>query len=96
MRALAAGTIVLGAVKDEASEQLDAEAVGALATLGIRGDLRGRRRESHAFIGVKGAPPGSALQALGPRPVEVRVGEPGAVFGLELVAFQLEAAAPAR
>ena len=96
VRALAAGTIVLGAVKDEASEQLDADAIGALATLGIRGDLRGRRRESHAFIGVKGAPPGSALEALGPRPVEVRVGEPGAAFGLELVEFQLAAAAPAR
>ncbi len=96
VRALAAGTIVLGAVKDEASEQLDADAVGALATLGIQGDLRGRRRESHAFIGVKGAPPRSALQALGPRPVEVRVGEPGAAFGLELVEFQLEAAVPAR
>jgi hypothetical protein len=96
VRALAAGTIVLGAVKDEASEQLDAEAVGALATLGVRGDLRGRRRESHAFIGVKGAPPGSALEALGPRLVEVQVGEAGAAFGLELVEFQLETPAPAR
>ena len=96
VRALAAGTIVLGAVKDEASEQLDADAVGALATLGIHGDLRGRRRESHAFIGVKGAPPGTALEALGPRLVEVRVGEPDAAFGFELVEFQLDAARPAR
>ena len=72
------GAIVLGAVKDEASAQLGADAVAALASLGVRGDLRGRYRESHAFIGVKGAPPGSALEALGPRAVEVRVGEPGA------------------
>ena len=81
---LAAGTIVLGAVKDEASMSLRADAVEALATLGVRGDLRGHYRESHAFIGVKGAPPGSALEALGPQAVEIRVGEPDAEFGLEL------------
>jgi hypothetical protein len=87
--ALPAGTMVLGAVKDEASGRLDAEAVRALGTLGVRGDLRGHFRESHAFIGVRGAPPGSAIEALGPRPVEVRVGEPDAGFGLELVEFEL-------
>ena len=43
---------------------------------------------------MKGAPPGSALEALGPRAVEVRVGEPGAAFGLELVEFRLEARRP--
>jgi hypothetical protein len=96
VKALPAGTIVLGAVKDEASGSLDAEAIGALATLGVRGDLRGRYRESHAFIGVKGAPPGSALEALGPRAVEVRVGEPAAAFGIELVEFQLAPAASSR
>jgi hypothetical protein len=96
VRALPEGTIVLGAVKDEASEALAADAVGALATVGIHGDLRGRHRNSHAFIGVKGAPPGSALEAMGPRAVEVRVGEPGAAFGLELAEFRLEAAPPAR
>ncbi|MGH7358330.1 MAG: interleukin-like EMT inducer domain-containing protein, partial [Candidatus Rokuibacteriota bacterium] len=67
---LPAGTIVLGAVRDEASTRLGADAIQALATLGVRGDLRGRYRESHAFVGVKGAPPGSALEALGPRGVE--------------------------
>jgi hypothetical protein len=96
VQGLPPGTIVLGAVKDEASGQLTAEAVGALATLGVRGDLRGRYRESHAFVGVKGAPPGSALEALGPRAVEVRVGEPDAGFGIELTEFALEAAAPSR
>jgi hypothetical protein len=41
---------------------------------------------------VKGAPPGFALEALGPRAVEVRLGEANPTFGLELVEFQLEAA----
>jgi hypothetical protein len=94
VHALAPGTIVLGAVKDEASGQLAADAVAALGTLGVRGDLRGRYRESHAFAGVKGAPAGSAVEALGPRPVEVRVGEPDADFGLELTEFSLDRAAP--
>jgi hypothetical protein len=92
VKALPRGTIVLGAVKDEASSQLDAAAVDALATLGLHGDLRGGYRESHAFVGLKGAPPGSALEALGPRAVEVRLGEANPTFGLELVEFQLEAA----
>jgi hypothetical protein len=94
VRGLPPGTIVLGAVKDEASGRLDAEAVEALATLGVQGDLRGRYRESHAFVGVKGARPGSAAEALGPRVVEVRVGDPDAGFGIELTEFALEPAAP--
>jgi Interleukin-like EMT inducer len=92
VQALPAGTIVLGAVKDDASSQLAAVAVDALATLGLHGDLRGGYRESHAFVGLKGARPGSALEALGPRAVEVRLGEPDVTFGVELVEFQLEAA----
>jgi hypothetical protein len=96
VHALPDGTIVFGAVKDEASGQLSPEAVGALSTLGVRGDLRGRYRESHAFIGVKGAPAGSAIESLGPRQVEIRVGEPDAGFGLELTEFTLEPSAPGR
>ena len=96
VKAIPAGTIVLGAVKDEASTRLHADAVGALATLGVRGDLRGRYRESHAFVGLKGAPAASALEALGPRAIEIRVGEPDATFGLELVEFSLEPAPGAR
>jgi hypothetical protein len=45
---------------------------------------------------VKGAPPGSALEALGPHAVEIRVGEPDAGFGLELREFSLEPVARAR
>jgi hypothetical protein len=91
--ALPAGTVVAGAVKDEASGRLDAAAVAALGTLGVAGDLRGRFRESHAFVGVKGAPPGSAAEGLGPRPVEIRIGRPETGLGLELTAFELAAAA---
>jgi hypothetical protein len=93
---LPAETIVLGAVKDEASGQLGPEAVQALARLGVAGDLRGRYRESHAFVGVKGALPGSAIEGLGPRLVELRVGDPDAGFGFELTEFALEPAAFAR
>ena len=94
--ALPAETIVVGAVKDEASGRLGADAIRALATLGVRGDLRGRYRASHAFVGVKGAPPGSAVETLGPHAVEIRVGEPAAGFGIELVEFALEPPASAR
>lgn len=91
--ALPAGTIVGGAVRDEGSGRLTAAAVGALGTLGVAGDLRGRFRESHAFVGVKGAPPGTALEAMGPRALRLVVGQ--AVPGLELTAFALDAAPPA-
>jgi hypothetical protein len=93
------GTIVAGAVRDEASRRLDGQAVRALATLGIEGDLRGRFREAHAFVGVKGADPGAALEALGARPIELHVGriEPSAAraapVGFELMEFALEPAA---
>ncbi len=90
--ALPRGTIVAGAVQDEASGRLTADAVQALSTLGVAGDLRGRFRESHAFVGVKGAAPGAAVEALGPRAVELVVGQPESGLGLELTAFELTAA----
>ena len=90
------GTIVAGAVRDEGSGRLTDAAVLALRQLGVAGDLRGHFREAHAFIGVKGAPPGTALEALGPRPIEVSVGRIELVagrqetrLGLELTAFAL-------
>jgi hypothetical protein len=95
--ALPAGTVVAGAVQDEASGRLTQEAVRAMETLGLHGDLRGRFRESHAFVGVKGAPPGSALEAIGPRRLVLSVGRPerdrnslGRV-GVELTDFALQA-----
>jgi hypothetical protein len=66
----------------------------------VRGDLRGRFREAHAFVGVKGAVPGSALEALGPRSIELRVGpielsgQPASVVGFELTEFTLEPSGP--
>jgi hypothetical protein len=90
------GTIVAGAVKDEGSGWLDATAVGGLAALGVAGDLRGRYRESHAFVGVKGAPPASAVEALGPRRVDLEVGRVAVGLGLELTEFALAAGQSSR
>ena len=86
---LAPGTIVAGAVKDEASGRLSADAIAALRDLGVSGDLRGRFRESHAFVGVKGALPGTAMEALGPSAVTVTVGQPGHRHGVVLTGFRL-------
>jgi len=68
------GTIVALAVKDDASAKLGAEAVAALRALGITTDLRGGFRASHAAIGVKGAPPGTALEARGDEAVRLAIG----------------------
>jgi hypothetical protein len=87
---------VAGAVKDEGSGWLDATAVGGLAALGVAGDLRGRYRESHAFVGVKGAPPASAVEALGPRRVDLEVGRVAVGLGLELTEFALAAGQSSR
>ncbi len=87
--ALPAGTIVAGAVSDEASVRLTEEAVVALRTLGVGGDLRGRFREAHAFVGVKGAAAGTALEAMSAQPVELTIGEPVARPGIELLEFTL-------
>ena len=68
------GTVIAGAVADEASYQLGEVAVAALHRLGVVTDLRGRFRWSHAFIGVVGAEAGTALDAaglLGPAQVQV-------------------------
>jgi hypothetical protein len=87
--ALPPGTIVMGAVSDEASAELGADAVAALGTLGVQTDMRGRFRESHAFVGVKGAPGGTALEAAGPHVVELRVGSPDDPAGFALTEFAL-------
>jgi hypothetical protein len=91
--ALPPATIVAGAVKDEASGQLTAGAVLALRTLGVGGDLRGRFRESHAFVGAKGAPPGSAVEALDARAVQITIGRPLSGEVAELTGFRLAARA---
>jgi hypothetical protein len=71
-----AGYVVIVAAADEASRLLSPEAVDALHTIGAAGDLRDHFRWSHAVVGVKGAPPGTALEALDwMRPVTLVVGE---------------------
>jgi hypothetical protein len=83
------GLVVAGAVKDEASVSLCPEGVEALHRLGVAGDLRGRFRESHAFVGVHGAAPGQAIEVLGPRRAVVEVGTLPAPTDFELRAFDL-------
>jgi hypothetical protein len=79
------GTIIAGAVNDEASLKLDQGAVDALRTLGVAVDLRGRLRWSHAFIGATGSPGSSAIESASLiRPATVTIGPPvdaGIVYG---------------
>ncbi|MCB0112927.1 MAG: hypothetical protein KDD84_02500, partial [Caldilineaceae bacterium] len=58
-----AGTVLAGAVRDEASYNLGQDAVDALRGVGVITDLRGAFRGSHAFIGVVGAAAGSAAES---------------------------------
>jgi hypothetical protein len=88
---LPAGTIVAGAVKDEASARLTPEAVQALRSLGVTHDLRGRYREAHAFVAVTGARAGSALEQGASHAGTVTVGWPEADLEFELTEFALEA-----
>ena len=60
------GTIVVGAVRDDASRFLTDQAVAALASLGSAVDLRTTPGYGHALIGVKGAAPGTASEVSGP------------------------------
>ena len=70
------GRIVAVAAADEASRLLDASAVQALSEIGAAQDLRGKTRWGHAILGVKGASPGTALEALDwMRPVTVVAGD---------------------
>lgn len=79
------GTIIVGAVADEASMSLSSNAVSALQRLGVATDLRGQFRQSHAFIGVQGAPPSSAVEATSlTHPATIWLGAPvdaPAVYG---------------
>jgi hypothetical protein len=78
--------------KDEASMDLDEQTVDALRQLGFEGNLRGRFRGSHAGVGVKGAPAGSALEALAdwqPATVVVGAGATRSEVYFQLRAFAL-------
>jgi hypothetical protein len=70
------GRLVAVAAADEASQLLGQEAVDALRGIGATGDLRAKFRWAHAILGIQGALPGSALEAMDwMRPVTVSVGE---------------------
>ena len=75
--ALPPGSVVAGAVRDEASMNLGAAAIDALRSLGVVADLRNHFRWGHAFIGAAGATPGSAHeQASGLGVAQVAAGLP--------------------
>jgi hypothetical protein len=69
------GHIVAVAVKGDGATHLTEAAVQALASLGGQSDLRGTENLSHAMIGVKGAAPGSALEASGEGNSYLHVGQ---------------------
>ena len=54
-QAMAAGTVIAGAVRDEATTNLTGSAVEELRAIGVSTDLRNHFRSSHAFVGVVGA-----------------------------------------
>ena len=75
------GTVIVGAAADTveyfAGGVLEESAVVALQQLGVAGDLRGKFRWSHAFVGVVGAPHDSAAEAIKlTQPAGVWVGLP--------------------
>jgi hypothetical protein len=60
-----AGRIVAAAVKDDGVGKLTDEAVRAFRSLGGQIDPRGTLFVSHLLVGVKGAAPGTAVEAFG-------------------------------
>jgi hypothetical protein len=91
--ALPPGTVVAGAVWAEGPGQPTEDTQHALRSLGVAGDLRGHPGLAHAFVGVKGAPAGTALEALGDRRIELVVGRFQPNLGFELRGFALDAPA---
>jgi len=61
-----AGSIVAAAIRDDGVGQLTDDAVRAFRSLGGQVDPRGTLFVSHLLIGVKGAGPGTAVEAFGP------------------------------
>ena len=61
-----AGQIVVVAMQGDGAAHLTEKAVNAFRKIGGQADPRGSAGGSHAIIGVKGAAPGTALEAAGP------------------------------
>jgi hypothetical protein len=92
-----AGHLVAVAVADEASRLLDQAAVDALRGIGATGDLRERFRWGQAIIGVQGAAPGTALEAMDwMRPVTLVAGEgatePDLAMAFAIITFHTSSA----
>ena len=72
---LSDGTLVVAAVRDEASLHLTQAAVDALRSLGLEGDLRSGFRWGHAAIGAKGLALGDGQERVESlRPATVKLG----------------------
>jgi len=72
-----AGTIIAGAVRDEASTKLTESAIAGLQQIGVVTDLRGQFRSSHAFVGVVGTTADTLLEERTLlRPAVATVGSP--------------------
>ncbi len=70
------GEIIGGVAIDDVSKNLQQSAIDALRSIGVESDLRFQFRMGHAFIGVKGATPGLALEQVDGRfPANVSVGK---------------------
>jgi hypothetical protein len=67
------GVLVLGGARGEAGVSLNDRAVAALASLGSAIDLRATPGHGHAFVGVKGATPGTAAEETGPDGAYLRI-----------------------
>lgn len=71
-----AGWTAAVATNYDASRRLTADAVDALRTLGMVTDLRGRFRVMHAAVGIKGAAPGTASEAVSADAARCVIGAP--------------------
>ncbi len=92
LRQWPAGTIIVGAVADDASHQLQEKAIKALRNVGVKTDLRDKFRWGHAFVGVVNADEGTALedsQLIAPSDVSIGppVDAPAATGGIGRISF---------
>jgi len=90
IRAVPEGAIVAAVIKDEGVASLTGEAVAALASLGGAVDPRGSFHASHLLVGVKGASPGSAVEAAGHRRLLRVIGVDRRDRAMEVDEFRLE------
>jgi hypothetical protein len=84
------GRIVVVALQGDGTAHLTEEAVAAFRQIGGQADPRGNTGWSHAIIGVKGAPPGAALEATGPGTAWLRVAPDQRTLAMALAAIVWE------